>query len=80
MITTVYLWQAGTVEGVTDTPQKARSAAASCERGGRLVDAGKALAELRTALARTRVNGVHAGRSRAGQENDSVLTSKARAA
>jgi len=36
--------------------------------------------ELRTALARTRVNGVHAGRSRAGQENDSMLTSKARAA
>lgn len=35
MIATVYLWQAGTAEGVTDTPRKARSAAASCGRGGR---------------------------------------------
>ena len=35
---------------------------------------------LRAALAGTRVNGVHAGRSRAGQENDSVLASEARAA
>ncbi len=28
-------------------------------------------------LARTRVNGVHAGRSAAGQKNDSALTSEA---
>jgi hypothetical protein len=35
---------------------------------------------LRAALARARVNGVHAGRSRASQENDSVLASEARAA
>jgi hypothetical protein len=31
---------------------------------------------LRTALAGTRVNGLHAGRSRAGQENGSVLASE----
>lgn len=38
------------------------------------------MAAIRAAMARTRVNGVHAGRSRAGQKNDSVLTSEARAA
>lgn len=43
MIATVYLWQAGPAEGVTDSPRKARSAAARCERGGRPADAGEAL-------------------------------------
>jgi hypothetical protein len=43
VIATVYLWRAGTAEGVTDTPRKARIAAARCERGGRLEGAGRAL-------------------------------------